>query len=357
MKFIHTGDFHIGASLQHASFSHESSLLLRQKEIEESVYRLLDYVNDKQIPYVFITGDLFDHDHVAISKIERLFKTLADLETEVFIVIGNHDTFLHNSAFKNIRDYNNIHFLDHTNHVYNLEKIAVYGFSTRDFSKDTLLEYNKNLDTSKVNVLCLHGDIMNKQDDHYLTSLKTLETLDFDYIALGHIHKHAFLSDSIAYSGNIEPLDFSETTERGFIEGTLTKPFKKPTFKPFAKRMYHQVDITVTEQDTEQTFIKKLNTKIDDFKRDTDFYRVIIHGFYSKTFELDDVFLTSLKDAFYYLEFKNHAKQALDLETLKKAYKDTIIETLIETYETTDEDDESLRLAITELLATEEGIR
>lgn len=357
MKFIHTGDFHIGARLRHASFSHESSLVLRQKEIEQSVYRLLDYIKDKQIPYLFITGDLFDHNHVAISKIERLFKTLSELPTDIYIVIGNHDTFLHNAAFKNIRAYPNIHFLDHTNHVYKQDKVHVYGFSTRDFSKDTLLDYNKHLDKTKVNVLCLHGDIMNKQDDHYLTSLKTLEALDFNYIALGHIHKHDFLSDTIAYSGNLEPLDFSETTPRGFIEGTLTKPFKKPTFKPFAKRMYHQVDITITDQDTEQTFIKKLKTKIDKEKQDTDFYRVTINGVYNKTFELNDVFLDSLKDGFYYLEFKNTAKQALDLDTLKKAYKDTIIETLIETYETNTDDDDSLRLAITELLATEEGIR
>lgn len=357
MKFIHTGDFHIGASLRHASFSHDKSLLIRQKEIEQSVYRLLEYVKEKKIPYLFITGDLFDHNHVAISKIERLFKTLSELPTNIFIVIGNHDTFLHNEAFKNIRAYDNIHFLDHTQHLYKQDSVHVYGFSTRDFSETTLLEYNKNLDTSKVNVLCLHGDIMNKQDDHYLTSLKTLELLDFDYIALGHIHKHSFLTDRIAYSGNLEPLDFSETTARGFIEGTLTKPLKKPNFKPFAKRMVHHLDITITETDNEQTFIKKLNAKIDDKKRETDLYRVTIQGEYSQSFELNDVFLDSLKDAFYYLEFKNNAKQALDLQTLKKAYKDTIIETLIETYENDTDNNDSLRLAIRELLATEEGIR
>ncbi len=353
MKFVHTADLHLGMVMKHATFASSDAHLARVYELEAAFYRLLDHVKESKTDYLFITGDLFDHPHVGITKVESFFKRLSELDTETFIVIGNHDTFLHNEAYKYLNDYQNIHFFDANHHVVHLDNIDVYGMNTRDFSVATLTALNASLNTSKINVLCLHGDLYNPKDDHYLTDIATLAQTNFDYIALGHIHKHAFLKPHIAYSGNLEPVDFSETSERGFIEGTLSKPVKAH-FVPFATRHFIVREITLTPDDNSHTLRQKLDKKITEEEKNKDFIRIELHGVVDKTFVLNAALFDDIKREYYYIEFKDKTRVDLDLETLKRTYKDTLIAHLIEDAEKDNTlDDESLLRALRVLLETE----
>ncbi len=356
MKFIHTGDFHIGATLSKASFARKEDLIKRRREIEGAFERLLDAIQERDVEYLFITGDLFDHAQVALSKIDHFFNRLASCKAEVFIVIGNHDTFLHNQAYAHIRDLKNIHFLDAQTDCVKHDDVHVYGLSTRDFDESKLMTMNAHLDETKINVLCLHGDVFNKQDDHYLTDVKTLASLHFDYIALGHIHKHEFLHPHIAYSGNLEPLDFSETAPRGYIEGTLGKPIKA-RFVEFAKRRFMVKSLTLTKDDTYYTLEKKLQALFTEEERTTHFTRVILTGTMSRDIKLTDSDIDNLKEPFYALDINDETKHDLNLTQLKKDYKDTIIDHLITAYQDDLHDEESLLLALDALLSSEGGSR
>ncbi len=353
MKFIHTADLHLGMVMKHVTFASSEAHKERVYEIEAAFYRLLKHVEENAIDYLFITGDLFDHPHVGISKVDAFFKRLANLNADVFIVIGNHDTFLHNKAYNYLNSYKNIHFFSPDNTVVKLEQIDVYGMNTRDYSDATLAQMNQQLNRDKINVLCLHGDVTNPQDDHYLTDVKNLEKTNFDYIAIGHIHKHAFIRPHIAYSGNLEPVDFSETTQRGFIEGELAKPIKA-TFVPFAKRNFIVKTITLTTKDDQHSLREKLNEVIQPNEQSNDFIRAELTGQINADFKLDQDLFSLIKKDYYYLEFKDKTKLGLNLETLKKNYKDTIISEIIETAEHENNlDDESLWLALRTLIETE----
>ena len=92
-----------------------------------------------------------------------------------------------------------------------------------------LQEEVANLDPSLPAVLCGHVNIagattaseqsMMLGNDHVL-SLGTVAIPQFDYVALGNIHKHQSLTEHppVVYSGSIERVDFSEEREdKGFV--------------------------------------------------------------------------------------------------------------------------------------------
>ena len=84
----------------------------------------------------------------------------------------------------------------------------------------------------------------------------------FDYIALGHIHKHQALSDEppLVYAGSLERLDFSdETDDKGFYLVEI-KPDKKTgnrrvsyNFQPISGRRFITIKVNIEPQDQEPT--------------------------------------------------------------------------------------------------------
>jgi len=354
MKFIHTADNHLGAALKSASFKDSKAHNLRTLEHFETFNHLIDQVDTLHVDLFFIAGDLFDQETLTYHKVEQIIKQLAKLNADVFIIIGNHDTFLHKKAYQSLLSAHNIHLFSTAQQKVALEGVDVYGFNTSDFNEGTLLSINASLDKTKKNVLLLHGDIKNPQDAHYLTNLNTLKSLAFDYIGLGHIHKHDMLDDHIAYSGNPEPLDFSETKAKGYILGNLeTKTFD---FVPCAKRLFIKTELTVNDEDDLLSVKDKILKKIKTGSQSKDFHRITIKGTYALSDPLDFNNLKRLlEETFYYIELRDETKPSLSLSELKKTYPDTIIETLIEHYEKDSKGSlESLELAITALLKTEE---
>ena len=84
----------------------------------------------------------------------------------------------------------------------------------------------------------------------------------FDYIALGHIHKHQVLSNSppVVYPGSLERLDFSEEEDdKGFylVEIETDKETGKRRvsfdFHPVEGRRFLTINIDIEPQDTDPT--------------------------------------------------------------------------------------------------------
>ena len=84
----------------------------------------------------------------------------------------------------------------------------------------------------------------------------------FDYIALGHIHKHQVLSDNppVVYAGSMERLDFSEEEDtKGFylIEIEQDKQSgNRPVsfgFHPVTGRTFRTINVDIEAEDTDPT--------------------------------------------------------------------------------------------------------
>jgi len=94
----------------------------------------------------------------------------------------------------------------------------------------------------------------------------------FDYIALGHIHKHQVLNNNppVVYSGSLERLDFSdEEDEKGFYLVEI-KPDQETgkrqvsfDFHPVNVRRFLTVNVNIEPGDTDPTAIV-LNTIVNE---------------------------------------------------------------------------------------------
>lgn len=358
MKFLHTADLHLFQNLKHVSYAENTLVKNRQYELRETFYQLLEKAQNEGCDAFFIVGDLFDHHRIKPLEVEAIFNRLKNANLEIFILVGNHDQFLFQNAYKHNLAAKNIHFFAEKTRSHNLNDTVIHGFNTDDFNLEDLKTLSDSLAKDKGHILLLHGDVMHKKDAHYLTDIKTLKTLNFDYIALGHIHKHQFLTPHIAYSGNPEASDFSETDAKGVILGTLQNHQLNTEFIKTAKRRFIQKTLIIEETDSFDLVIEKIKKTFSETAMKNDFCRLLLKGEKNleATIESDDL-KALLSDDFYHLEIKDNTTDALDLTTLKTQYKDTIIATLIKTYETLKEpscdDLVALKEALRALLATE----
>jgi exonuclease SbcD len=82
----------------------------------------------------------------------------------------------------------------------------------------------------------------------------TLADAAWDYVALGHIHRHQVLNPgrypSVVYSGSLERIDFGEEEEtKGFCWVELARGSTRWTFQPVAARPFRTVRVDVREQE------------------------------------------------------------------------------------------------------------
>jgi exonuclease SbcD len=82
----------------------------------------------------------------------------------------------------------------------------------------------------------------------------------FDYVALGHVHRHQVLCENplIVYPGSIERVDFSEEKEdKGFVLISLAKGQTTFEFCPVPVRAFRTIEVNLSEADDPQVKLLK----------------------------------------------------------------------------------------------------
>lgn len=83
----------------------------------------------------------------------------------------------------------------------------------------------------------------------------------FDYVALGHIHKHQVLRESppVVYAGSMERVDFGEEKdEKGFVVAEVERGRARFEFRPVPARRMATVHVTVKGDDPTQEALKAI---------------------------------------------------------------------------------------------------
>lgn len=335
VRFIHTGDLHLGLQFKGVSFSKEKAEE-RRLELWETFERIVQKSIDDDVDFLFLAGDLFEEQYFTLGDIERLRDTLAKGENiEVIITAGNHDTLNRKSLYNMIDWPENIHIFQAENlskKEFPDKNTVVYGYSW-DKGEDNrkILEDFKGIKEGKNNILILHGDVLSRDSQYLPLDKNYMENLGFDYIGLGHIHKPTIFSDKMAYSGSPEPLDFGETGEHGIILGSIEGNKTQIEFLPFSKRMFLNKTVKINETMGYVDIIDELREvhSVDELQRNL--YRVKLEGLVNRDLELDlkDI-EKSLENDFYYMELIDNTIVDYDLESLEKENKGNIIGYFIE---------------------------
>lgn len=244
MKILHTSDLHIGKYIGTYDLKEDTEYVLNQ---------VVDTAIRERVEVVLISGDVFDRPNPseeAIKMYVSFLKQLLDKNIKVIAISGNHDSGIRLSAYKEILgkgyfvegEFNspmrkvslndefgpvNFYLLPFfTPFIVKSNLKLEKGLENYDLAMDEIIK-RENIDTSQRNIILAHQFVAgfkfggSEEDFSYsngdeknvagvgIISLDKFQ--NFDYVALGHIHKPQKISrETIRYSGSLLKYKTSE---------------------------------------------------------------------------------------------------------------------------------------------------
>ena len=159
MRFIHIADMHFDSPFTVLSSKNLGDI--RRIEQRKVFSKMIEYIKAEKIPFLFIAGDLYEHNYVKESTIEyinKLFETIPD--TKIFITPGNHDPLLKKSYYSRFNWSDNVHIFGDEIGLYEYPEIDIYGYGFEDFySTGISMKDIQIKDKEKINVLVMHASL------------------------------------------------------------------------------------------------------------------------------------------------------------------------------------------------------
>ena len=316
MRFIHMADMHFDSPFTVLS-SREELGELRRLEQRKIFKKIIDKIKNEKIPYLFISGDLYEHQYIrktTIEYINNLFKEIP--ETKIFISPGNHDPILKNSYYNNFNWVSNVYIFNSEIKKYSFQDCDIYGFGFDDFyCTDSKIEEIKIENNNKLNILITHGDLnASKTLDMQYNPINEnkIKELGFDYIAMGHIHKKT-INENIIYPGSTISFGFDELGEHGILDINLEKNKLEINFEKLDDTEFKEININISEIYSEEELIEKINEiKLEE----NNYYKIILKG--NKNIEINTNKILKIINKKNILKIKDFTKLNFDLEKIKK---------------------------------------
>lgn len=244
MKILHTSDLHIGKYIGTYDLKEDTEYVLNQ---------VVDTAIRERVEVVLISGDIFDRPNPseeAIKMYVSFLKALLDKNIKIIAISGNHDSGIRLSAYKDILgkgyfvegefnspmrkvslsdEYGQVNFYMlpfFTPFIVKSNLKLEKGLENYDLAMDEIIK-RENIDTSQRNIILAHQFVAgfkfggSEEDFSYsngdeknvagvgIISLDKFQ--NFDYVALGHIHKPQKISrETIRYSGSLLKYKTSE---------------------------------------------------------------------------------------------------------------------------------------------------
>ena len=336
MKFVHIADLHIDRPFTKLS---DRDILgdLRRLEQRKALKKVVEYIKENGIKYLFISGDLYENKYVKQSSIEYINNLFCEIpETQIFISPGNHDPFIKNSYYNKFNWNANVKIFKSQIEKIETEDANIYGYGFSDFyCTDCGIENLEIENKDKINILVIHGTLNGaslEEKQYNSMSSKILKEKGFDYVALGHIHKLDYNTEpnqKIVNPGSLISLGFDELGKHGMIVGDLTKNEIKLEFVPLDDEQFKEIEIDVTEIISKEELIEKLNNL--EIKNN-EYIKIILSG--NRNFEINTYELLKYMQSERIIKIKNQTKIAINLEkianenTLKGLFAKEMLEKL-----------------------------
>ena len=290
MKIIHLADLHIGKRVNEFSMIDDQKYILNQ---------ILEIIDKEKPDAVIIAGDVYDKQVPSIEAVELLDSFISDIskrKTTTFIISGNHDSAERLAFGSSLMAMGKIYISP----VYN-GKISKYTLKDdfgsanfyllpfvkpnhvkRFFPDEKIESYtdaikvvidNLKLDTSEINILIAHqfvtGASRTESEEISVGGLDNVDASvfeDFDYVALGHIHRPQKIgTERIRYCGTPLKYSFSEVNDTksvSIIEINSKEDFNLRTIPLIPKRDMRKIRGTYEELITKTSYE---NTNTDDY--------------------------------------------------------------------------------------------
>ncbi|MFC2070973.1 exonuclease SbcCD subunit D [Chloroflexota bacterium] len=322
MKIVHFADLHLGVET-YGRINPETGVSTRLDDFLAALDKVIDYALDNAVDLVLFCGDAYksrEPSQTQQREFARRINRLSSGGIPIFLLVGNHDM---PNAIGKATATEIFHTLEVRN-VYVSNKPEIYRIETKSgiiqvaslpwLRRSAMLskEETKNLNLEQINermqqvltrqiashaskldpsipaVLAAHVGVASATvgserlmaigQEHFLLP-GNIANPAFDYIALGHIHKHQVLNENppVVYAGSLERVDFGEENdEKGFytvdIEPGEQTGRRKVSyeFHRIEGRRFQTVNVTITAEDIDPTatVLKAINPDGEERIRD-----------------------------------------------------------------------------------------
>ncbi|MBI2288538.1 MAG: exonuclease SbcCD subunit D [Chloroflexi bacterium] len=305
MKILHFADLHLGVE-SYGRINSETGVSTRLDDFLYALDQVVDYALQAGVDMVLFCGDAYKSREPSQTQQREFARRINRLSTggiPVFLLVGNHDLpnavgkatsteifdtlAVKNVCVSNRPDIYRIPTNSGIIQIASLPWLRRSALLTREETKNlTFDQINQKLQQVLTNVIADHAAkldpglpailaahvwvagaqlaserMMTIGQEHVLL-LSNVAHPAFDYVALGHIHKHQVLSNDppVVYAGSLERVDFGEENdEKGFclVEiGTGQAAGKRPVsfgFHPVIGRRFCTIDVNIESEDAEPT--------------------------------------------------------------------------------------------------------
>lgn len=307
LNLLHLADVHFGME-NYGRLDIATGLNRRLLDFERSVQYAIDYALAHEVHLAIFAGDIYKHrdpDPSWQRAFARCVRRLVEAQVPVVILAGNHD--LPNTRgrahaveiFDTLGLPNVFVIASPTWHVVHtaVGPVQVAGFPymtrsallTQEAYKDLSIEEANRVMVQKADevlrqwttevqlelptILTFHGSVANavlssEQSIMMVGSdpilpLSALTHPAWDYVALGHIHRHQDLHPGaqppVVYAGSIERIDFGEEHEtKGFVWAQVDKGHTTYEFVEVAARRFVTIQVDAQHGDPLALFEQEL---------------------------------------------------------------------------------------------------
>ncbi|MGD1937914.1 MAG: exonuclease subunit SbcD [Cyanophyceae cyanobacterium] len=270
VKILHLSDIHLGSGLSHGRIDPATGMNTRLQDFVATLGRCMDRAIADPVDLVLFGGDAFPDatpPPLVQQAFAQQFRRLADAKIPTVLLVGNHDQHAQGKGGASLSIYRTLgvpgfvvgdtlttHRLETTGGPVQvvtlpwltrsalLTKPETEGLSLGEVSRlllerlDLALEGEvRQLDPNVPAILLGHvmSDRASLGAERFLgvgkgfsIPLSAIARPEFDYVALGHVHRHQNLNPNndppVIYPGSIERVDFSEEKEdKGFVLVTI----------------------------------------------------------------------------------------------------------------------------------------
>jgi DNA repair protein SbcD/Mre11 len=312
IKILHLSDIHMGSGFSHGRINPATGLNTRLEDFVNTLSKCIDRALTDAVDMVIFGGDAFP-DATPPPYVQQAFasqfRRLMDANIPTVLLVGNHDQHSQGQGGASLNIYRTLgvpgfvvgdtlttHCIETRNgkvQVITLPWLTRSTLMTRQETEgSSLAEVNellterlrvvmegeiRRLDPNVPTVLLAHlmADNATLGAERFLAvgkgftlPLSLLTRPCFDYVALGHVHRHQNLNKSnnppVIYPGSIERVDFSEEKEdKGYVMLELERGSAKWEFCPLTVRTFHTIEVDISKADEPQGVLMKAIAKYD----------------------------------------------------------------------------------------------
>ena len=306
IKVLHLSDIHMGSGFSHGRTNPETGLNTRLEDFMTTLARCIDRAIAEPVDMVIFGGDAFP-DATPPPYVQEAFagqfRRLVDAQIPTVLLVGNHDQHSQGQGGASLCIYRTLgvpgfvvgdtlktHHIQTRNgaiQVITLPWLTRSNLMTRKETQGLSLTEVNQLLTERLQVV-LEAEVRRLKPDvptillaHLMADNATLGaerflavgkgfTLPmslltrpcFDYVALGHVHRHQNLNKTndppIIYPGSIERVDFSEEKEdKGYVMIELERGKVEWEFCALPVRKFCTIEVDISKSKDPQAAIIK----------------------------------------------------------------------------------------------------